>query len=162
MKTEVIGSALTDLKETISSLKDSEFTQPITGLSGGTIGEHTRHIIELLQCLFNGYKTGIINYDNRERNLKIQTEISEASNCIDEICKKLSFENKILTLQVGLFEHIDEIETNFNRELLYNFEHCIHHQALIKVGLLELKKHLLNPNFGVAVSTIKFRDQCAQ
>jgi hypothetical protein len=52
-----------------------------------------------------------------------------------------------------------EIPTNFYRELLYNIEHCIHHQALIKVAFNEMKmSHLLNKNFGVAPSTIQYRE----
>jgi hypothetical protein len=29
------------------------------------------------------------------------------------------------------------IDSNYFRELLYNLEHCIHHQALIKVVVLQ-------------------------
>ena len=38
------------------------------------LGEHTRHIMEMFQCLENQYDLGILNYDNRERNKIIQTE----------------------------------------------------------------------------------------
>ena len=54
------------------------------------------------------------------------------------------------------------IETNYNRELLYNLEHCIHHQALIKVALLQSESITVDANFGVARSTIEYRNQCAQ
>lgn len=54
------------------------------------------------------------------------------------------------------------IQSNYYRELLYNLEHCIHHQALIKVAVLQFENVLLNENFGVARSTIEYRKQCVQ
>jgi hypothetical protein len=42
--------------------------------------------------------------------------------------------------------------------MVYNIEHCIHHQALIKVALNEMEaNHLINKNFGIAPSTIQYR-----
>ncbi len=43
--------------------------------------------------------------------------------------------------------------------MVYNIEHCIHHQALIKVALNEMEaNHLINKNFGMAPSTIQYRE----
>ena len=54
------------------------------------------------------------------------------------------------------------IESNYYRELMYNIEHCIHHQAIIKIALLHLGKTEIVENFGIAKSTIEYRRQCAQ
>lgn len=54
------------------------------------------------------------------------------------------------------------IESNYFRELLYNLEHCIHHQALIKVAVLQLDYLQIDPDFGVARSTLEYRKQCVQ
>jgi hypothetical protein len=52
------------------------------------------------------------------------------------------------------------ISTSFERELVYCLDHAIHHQALIKIGLKELDcVDLVNGNFGVAYSTIRYRMQ---
>ncbi len=53
-------------------------------------------------------------------------------------------------------------ESSYQRELLYNLEHSIHHQALIKVALLEIQHDLVDENFGVAQSTIEYRKKCVQ
>ena len=38
-------------------------------------------------------------------------------------------------------------------------EHLLHHQALIKVALNEMEaNHLINKNFGIAPSTIQYRE----
>jgi hypothetical protein len=54
-----------------------------------------------------------------------------------------------------------ELTATTLRELLYNLEHCIHHQALIKVAVLESDTIFVNENFGVARSTLNI-EKCAQ
>ena len=76
-----------------------------------------------------------MNYDKRERNTRIQTETSFAIENIALIQQNLDKKNKsIMLIQIIDGEEI-RIESNYFRELLYNLEHCIHHQALIKVAV---------------------------
>jgi RNA-binding protein YhbY len=65
-------------------------------------------------------------------------------------------------LQQVIGNQILEIESNYTRELLYNLEHSIHHQALIKVAILQNNSIIIDENFGVAHSTIEYRKKCAQ
>jgi hypothetical protein len=74
----------------------------------------------------------------------------------------LEKENKKIELQQIVDGEEIRVESNYLRELLYNLEHCIHHQALIKVAVLQNPTILLSENFGVAHSTIEYRKQCAQ
>ena len=158
----LIKNNLITLSSTIELLSDEDFTKPIVNLSNSTIGEHVRHIIELFDGLEKGYKIGIINYDDRERNKTIQTNKAFAISCLGTIINTFEKENKNLELNTLLVSANNLIQTNYYRELLYNYEHCIHHQALIKVGLLELNIQLTNTYFGIAFSTIEFRKSCAQ
>ena len=143
-------------------LSDDDYTRPCSGLSGSTIGEHTRHIIEMFQCLDNQYDSETINYDLRQRDYEIQTNATSAQNAIVEILNRLNKSNKNLELQQTIEGEAISINTNYFRELVYNLEHCIHHQALIKVALLQLENITIDENFGVARSTIEYRKQCAQ
>jgi len=131
-------------------------------LSNATIGEHTRHIIELYQSLIENYELGIINYDKRKRNIVIQTSIEEARVAIEGILAKIEAPNKDLQLENGVQKTNFSVQTNYFRELLYNLEHSIHHQALIKVAVLKYQDIVLPENFGIAKSTIEFKSQCAQ
>ena len=84
---------------------------------------------------------------------------------MQEIQLQIKKENKSLVLLTGLSElpcEPEKIETNYYREILYNLEHTIHHMALIRVGLGEIGRILVDEDFGVAPSTIKFRQQCVQ
>jgi hypothetical protein len=54
------------------------------------------------------------------------------------------------------------IKSNYYREIAYNLEHTIHHMALIRVGVNEVSLVQLPQEFGMAFSTIKHQQQCAQ
>jgi len=153
---------LNELVSLLNQLSTDDFTSPCKGLSNSSIGEHTRHIIEMFQCLQNQYETGVVNYDRRNRDFRIQTDTAFALQCIAEIKNQLEKENKNIVLQQIVDEEELLIESNYQRELLYNLEHCIHHQALIKVAVLQLEHLQIDADFGVARSTIEYRKQCVQ
>lgn len=157
-----IYKTLNELSGLLSQLSNDDYCAPCQDLSNATIGEHTRHIIEMFQCLLNQYDTDVINYDKRKRDDLIQTNTAFAKNSIDAILARVDKPNKKLQLQQIVDGEELLIESNYQRELLYNLEHCIHHQALIKVAILQLKTIEIDENFGVARSTIEYRKQCAQ
>lgn len=150
-----VSQTLAKLIDLLNQLDSEKYTSPCVALSNSSIGQHTRHIIELFQCLLNQYELGTICYDKRERNTKIETETEYAIFCIEIIQNQLFRENKSLVLA----QFDAEIESNYYRELLYNLEHCIHHQALIKVAVLALEDIDLCPSFGIAPSTLAYRKQ---
>ena len=79
-----------------------------------------------------------------------------------DVVNQLDKQNKKLQLQQMVDGEELFLDTNYDRELLYNLEHCIHHQALIKVAVLQNDAIVIDANFGVARSTIEYRKQCAQ
>lgn len=157
-----LHKALIELESLLHQLSNDDFASPCRALSNSTIGEHTRHIIEMFQCLENQYENGIVNYDKRNRDYRIQSDTGFALKCIADIKSQLEKENKNILLEQIVDEEELHIETNYFRELLYNLEHCIHHQALIKVAVLQLEHLQIDADFGVARSTIEYRKQCAQ
>jgi hypothetical protein len=157
-----INSSLNELIGLLNQLSEAEYSKPCFDLSGSSIGEHTRHIVEMFQCLERNYDLGIVNYDKRDRNTLIQTDTNYAIQMILDIKSSVQKENKNLELQQIIDGEAIQIQSNYFRELLYNLEHCIHHQALIKVAILKCESVLVDKNFGVARSTIEYRNQCAQ
>lgn len=157
-----IQKTLTEFICVLNQITQEEFCLPFANLSDATIGGHTRHIIELFQCLDEQFEGGIINYDSRKRDYSIQSSIENAKLAMETISRNLEKENKNLLIQQVVGSELLTVSSNYNRELMYNLEHCIHHQALIKVALLQLDSITFNENFGVAPSTIEYRKQCAQ
>lgn len=159
----IINNTFTELSDALAQLTDEVYTQPSKHLSGATIGQHTRHIIELFQCLINGYAIADVNYEKRERNLNIEQSKHLAISLLQQIETNIHKADKeiILTASFGGDKEI-KINSNFLRELVYNLEHTIHHMALIRVGIAELSEITLPDTFGVAPSTIEYRKICAQ
>lgn len=152
-------SALKQLQTLLSGLSNETYTLPLPVLSQASIGQHTRHILELYQILIASYKDGKIDYDNRERNLKLQNDIAEGQRVLAGIISSYELPDKKMSL-CSMQEAGENIATSFKRELLYNSEHCIHHLALIRIGCEQLGIPIEDDTFGVAPSTVKFRKQC--
>ncbi len=162
MLIQSIKNNLSENIELLRQLTNEEFMQKNPELSNATIGEHMRHIIELFGCLLENYDYGLINYDDRKRDLLLQTDKNEAIAIIEKYLLELDKPNKPLSLTHNCFSPIELLHTNYFRELIYNLEHSIHHQALIKVALHSLPHIKIPSTFGVAPSTLEYRKQCAQ
>jgi len=63
---------LNQLIHLINSLTKDEYTSQLNMLNKSTIGQHIRHIVEFYNELEKGYSAGIIDYDNRSRNLSFE------------------------------------------------------------------------------------------
>lgn len=162
MLIQAVRHTLDEIDHFLSQVSADQYNYPCPQLSGSTIGQHTRHIIELFECLINQYNEGTINYDNRCRNPLTETLPDYARECVEKVRKSINKPDKQLMLAQRIAcEHIT-LQSNYHRELLYNLEHCIHHQALIKVATVGMRDLQVHENFGVAPSTIEFKKQCAQ
>jgi len=160
--TETVFIQLSDVLE---KLNDTEYTQPSRILFNATIGQHVRHIIELFQCLEKGYTEAVVNYEKRKRDYRIETDRVLAAALLRRIFRNLSRPNKSIKLEAEDYNESAEtvsIPSNYYREIAYNLEHTIHHMALIRVGVNEVSDIILPDEFGVAYSTIKYRQSCAQ
>jgi len=162
---QAVNNVFVQLSATLDQLTQEQYVQQCQSLLNATIGQHLRHIIELFQCLENGYDDGLINYEKRKRDVEIETDKELATALLSEINRGLDRPNKVLNLEACYEEDSNSpivISTNFYREIAYNLEHTIHHMALIRVGISEVAQISLPAEFGVASSTIKYRKECAQ
>lgn len=165
MLQNAIHNVFLQLTASLEQLNDEQYSMECPVLANATIGKHLRHIIELFQSLEKGYVAGVINYDNRKRDLRIETDKGFALSLLNEIRSGLNKPDKDLILESSYDEDSNEmisIKTNYNREVAYNLEHTIHHMALIRVGIRTVSTIQLPENYGVASSTVRHRQQCAQ
>ena len=162
---QAIRNVFVQLHETLDKLTPEQYTAPSTSLFNATIGQHVRHIVELFQCLECGYETGLVNYEKRKRDKQIETDKELAIRLLHQISNHLIREDKKLQLEMSYDDVSHEtvtVDSNYYREVIYNLEHTVHHMALIRVGVTELTTIALPEGFGVATSTIKHRETCAQ
>src|SRR3954469_7446134 len=102
---KAIGNVFVQLSESIHQLSDEQYKQPSNILFNATIGQHVRHIIELFICLNQGYETGVINYEKRKRDYRIETEKDFARELLHSIYAALNKPDKELILEAGYDEH---------------------------------------------------------
>lgn len=162
---QAVNNVFLQLSSSLDQLSEQEYIQPCSNLSNNTIGQHVRHIIELFQCLENGYEHGLVNYEKRKRDTSIETNKALAGSLLKEVYDKLDRPDKEMILEASYSDVETDplrIPTNYYREVAYNLEHTIHHMALIRVGIREVSSVDLPADFGVASSTVKYRKQCAQ
>lgn len=155
---------LNQTKSYLENITPTAYQQPIVEMSNSTIGKHTRHFLECYQCLLGQAVTGEICYDNRERNTLLEENPQVALAVLEDIVDKIRQVD--LSQQFILKTSLPTeapITTNFNRELLHNYEHTTHHLALIRVGLTLLGLGDDIPeNFGLANTTIQHQQMLRQ
>jgi uncharacterized damage-inducible protein DinB len=160
---ETAKDNLLQLRNLLNSLDETEYARQHEILSGGTIGQHMRHILEFYLLLVSGSFTGTISYDNRERNPKIENSLSFAIDTINLLVPAMGLlkENDPVGLEADYTtdgSSGNTVVSSVGRELAYCIEHSIHHQALIKAGLIVTgSSDVIDENFGVAYSTIRYR-----
>lgn len=163
--TESATTVLEQISYILAELSDEQFSTKLAVLSGASIGEHVRHVIEFFQELNLGYDIGCINYDARKRESAIETQRNYAIIKLRDAAANMKTVNK--TLRIAYADKSSGLEckilTNYERELIYNLEHAVHHIALMKIGVLATTDISLPDDFGVAKSTIAYRQaQCVQ
>jgi uncharacterized damage-inducible protein DinB len=156
-------NVLQELSSALYTLPIESYQKSLPCLSGSSIGQHARHIIEFYQCLLSSADTSVLNYDDRKRNKLIEENKEYAISCIETIIENFYATN--LSQEITMIACYDKsdnaisVNTTIQRELIYNIEHTVHHMAIIKIGLKELDSTFDVPaNFGVAISTIKHQE----
>jgi uncharacterized damage-inducible protein DinB len=160
---------LYQLRELLERISNEKYTEKHHILSGSSIGQHIRHILEFYLLLVSGSFSGTISYDKRQRDIQIEEDTTFAVQTIDRLLAGIDSLEENLPVKLkadystGGKSH-NLINSSVGRELAYCMEHSIHHQALIKAGLIALGiEDITNEHFGVAYSTIRYRNnQCAQ
>ncbi|MRI31729.1 hypothetical protein EOPP23_01800 [Endozoicomonas sp. OPT23] len=150
-------SSLTELECVLQSLSDSQYQNHSSAVSS-SIGTHVRHIIEFYQCFFKGLDFGVIDYDNRPRNIELEESIELAVDYLKNVRLMLNsptVDNHQGTVEIfAVLDTDNSIQTssNVSRELLFLQGHTTHHLAMIAL-LMEQGGMKVPKNFGVAAST---------
>lgn len=162
-----IANLLGQLEALLEQLDDTQYRERLPILSNVSLGQHTRHILEFFLELEKGYETGLVDYDRRKRDQRIENSRVFAIGKLREVAGGLDKPNKEMTLAVDLDKDemglpSSRVSSNYYRELVYNLEHTVHHMALLRIGIEAISGPALPDGFGVAVSTLKHRMACAQ
>jgi hypothetical protein len=147
------------------TLTDEQYVARVAGKA--SIGEHLRHCIEHLDQLLEGLNTGIVDYDARRRNAKLETSSTIFIATLRNIAIQLqSFDELAMTRPLNvrmLFApNADPVEvaSSLGRELGFLSSHATHHIAIVKMLAHSLGASLPE-EYGVGHATMSHRSICA-
>lgn len=155
---------ITQILNLLEQLDNATLLKPLEIFGGSTLGQHFRHIFDFYQCLLQGTLDGEIDYASRERNPFIEADVAFAAEAFEALLPAIArFEDDLELMIRGDFsiDHASlrpQLQSSFGRELMYAYDHAVHHLAMIKIGLKTgFPQVVIDQNVGVAPSTIKFQ-----
>jgi hypothetical protein len=145
----------------LEELQPHEYRRQLPEFEGSSLGQHFRHILEFFQCLEKGIRSGTVDYAARERNLLYEDNPNIAASAFESFADELPSLDTAKGLQVSAEfggQERPAYSSTVGRELMFVYDHAIHHLAIIKIGLLCHFPHVrADRDLGVSPSTIKAR-----
>lgn len=149
------------INHVLDQLEPHEYRRQLPEFEGSTLGQHFRHILEFFQCLEQGVRSGIVDYASRERNLLYEDNPGLTASAFQSFAEGLpSLDASRLVDVLAEFggQERPSYSSTVGRELMFVYDHAIHHLAIIKIGLLCHFSHIqADKDLGVSPSTIKAR-----
>ena len=141
------------------------YSMPLKIFDGSTLGQHFRHIFDFYDCLLRGTSAGIVDYASRKRNERMEKDpryAEQAYKQLEEACKELREDRPLMVcadFSSLLTDGRPMVGSTVGRELMFAYDHAIHHLALVKIGLKEAMPDVeVDEHLGVAPSTSKYRN----
>lgn len=154
------------LESIFSTIDNNQYSASLDAFNGSSIGMHVRHIFDFYACILHGSLCGKLDYNDRDRNALIEQDLIAAKVSFQQIADQI--ETKDLNQSIAVVTDFscnndDErpiVSSSMGRELMYAFDHAIHHIAIIKMGIKSTFPDIMIPtHVGVAPSTIKFHSK---
>ena len=158
---EGVIQLLDQITNIIQVIPDQDYPQQMEIFNNSTLGKHFRHIYDFFNCLINQCNCDEVDYAKRQRDAMIESDPSYAISHFEGLKEDISNLNEDLDIEVYTdFELPDgqrpKVRSTIGRELMYAYDHAVHHLAIVKIGLKIVHPDLpLSKDVGVAASTIK-------
>lgn len=156
-----ILAVIDQINQVLKQFSPEEYRRPLPEYNGSSIGQHFRHILEFFQCLENGIPDGVVDYAGRRRNMLYEDNPRLAAEAFSAFSGRLNQFQVTIPLTVRAEFGSDdrpEYDSTVGRELVFVYDHAIHHLAIIKIGLHCHFRHVQSEqDLGVSPSTVKFR-----
>lgn len=156
-----IHATLQNHARVLAQLSASDYTKNPVGPVKSSIASHTRHTLDHVEALLHAIELGVINYDHRERNTSVETDLPSAMAAVDDLLNRLSRAAKTPPtpdtrwIMSSIFTEGGKpavLATTPVREAAFVLSHTIHHQAILGIMARALGV-MLPERFGYAPST---------
>ncbi len=164
--TESTEHIVHQIQSILTQLSDEQYSSNLDIFNGASIGSHIRHIFDFYNCISLSMEGGQLDYNCRERNAGIQTEKQTALSAFHQVTSLLKFRKDGEELEIVTDFSLDDddhrpvVKSTIGRELMYAYDHAVHHLAIIKMGIkATYPEVILDAHIGVAPSTIKYQSK---
>ena len=107
-----------------------------------------------------GVADGHVDYDGRERDARIETDLRFAASCLEGLVSELGAldvaDNLGLDVSMNCGAGACPARSSIVRELQFLVSHTVHHYALIAL-ILRVEGVVMPASFGVSPSTLEFQ-----
>lgn len=150
--------------ELVESLDDDLYARSQEPVASSGIGGHIRHCVDHVQCFLDGLVEGRIDYDARQRDLRVETDRAYAARRMGAAVTGLEALRASprpgeadLRVKMDVPDGAEAFWTasSIERELQSLISHTVHHFALIAF-LVRLNGCATTDDFGVALSTLAY------
>ncbi|MCC6153239.1 MAG: hypothetical protein IT367_05740 [Candidatus Hydrogenedentes bacterium] len=132
------------------------------------IGPHLRHCLDHAVCFLRGLRSGVIEYDARDRDLRLENDADYyrevARNVMDQLASlpPSMLPNAIRVCQISApGAPLTTVESTVERELLFLSGHTIHHLAIV-TQIAREHGIAMAPELAIAFSTAAHRESIEQ
>jgi len=144
----------------VNFVSDEEYSNTNIAPYYSSIGGHMRHILDVFDCIFDGFDSGDINLIHRKRNELAENYTKNGINYFDTTIQKLEgiknddF-NRIVNVTDDLGLGVVTANYTLGAVLIQAHSHAIHHFASIGYIISQLGIELPDEDFGFNPTTPK-------
>jgi uncharacterized damage-inducible protein DinB len=154
---------LASLAGLIDSLPPQDYRQAVPICFNGSVGAHTRHILDHYSSLVQGLSDRHVDYDDRARLAVIEScpktaalKLADLTGFLTQLGRRQLDPCLTVTARVDLLESVRPVRSSLRRELRYLHAHTVHHLAIVRI-ICGLLGHELSGDLGFAPSTLRQR-----
>lgn len=166
---EVLEAAISILEQgriLLRNLTAEDYSRRLPAAFNATIGGHFRHCLDHFVSIQRSLRNCVVNYDQRDRDQKIETDQEHALNQTHRLVKLFqTVDIELLNSPVITVCKVNHCSSEtqsapstLRRELMYAVAHAVHHFALIAV-MANIMDIGIPGEFGIAPSTLVHQNE---
>lgn len=144
----------------LHSISDEQYSDNSVAPYFSSIGCHIRHILDVFNCVLNGYENGCVDLSIRNRNVCIEQDKKLGIQYFEDIISQLNaISNADLSKTISVIDNLgfgkETANYSLKGALMQSHSHAVHHYATIAYVIHHLGIDLPDSDFGFNATTPK-------
>ena len=144
----------------LNSISNQQYSNTSVAPYYSSIGGHMRHILDIFDCLFEGFSSGLVDLSARKRNELVEVDTSEGIAYFNSIISKLQSLKSVdldqfILVSDDLGMGIVTQKYTLGSLLIQAHSHATHHFASLGYIIAQLGIEIPDEDFGYNPTTPK-------